>query len=215
MLMQTYFPPKERKTEIPKTQQTCNLRKICEIKKAKTQQTYDIFEIQNAIHHFDQEKLCDKYLDEKDPESERNNKSAGEQRAEIEAEYTKATQKMEIDHGSGFIIHDHFIVTNKHVIVDVANDKTKEICISNAAIGELNCEVIEDDGLKDLALLYCNNLNLKQNGVCPLQLSDQPLLTGMQIFSFGYPMSHKGKKSNFCEWLCFLVLRKLTVNYAY
>ena len=191
------FPTKGEKTEIPKTQQTCNLRKICEIKKAKTQQTYDIFEIQNAIHHFDQKKLCDKYLDEKDPESERNNKSAGEQRAEIEAEYTKATQKMEIDHGSGFIIHDHFIVTNKHVIVDVVNDKTKEICISNAAIGELNCEVIEDDGLKDLALLYCNNLNLKQNGVCPLQLSDQPLLTGMQIFSFGYPMSHKGKKAIF------------------
>jgi len=59
------------------------------------------------------------------------------------------------------------------------------------------CEVIEDDGLKDLALLYCKDLNLKQNGVCPLQLSDQPLLPGMQIFSFGYPMSHKGKEAIF------------------
>ena len=101
---------------------------------------------------------------------------------------------MEIEHGSGFIIHDHFIVTNKLVTVHVANDKNKEICISNAAIGVLDCEVIEDDGLKDLALLYCKDLNLKQSGVCPLQLSNQPLLPGMQIFSFGYPMSHKGKK---------------------
>jgi len=92
-----------------------------------------------------------------------------------------------------------FIVTNKHVIVHVANDKNKKIGISNAAIGKLNsyCEVIEDDGLKDLALLYCKDLNLKQNGVCPLQLSDQPLLPGMQIFSFGYPMSHKGKEAIF------------------
>ena len=32
---------------------------------------------------------------------------------------------------------------------------------------------------------------------CPLQLSNQPLLPGMQIFSFGYPMSHKGTKAIF------------------
>ena len=174
------FPSKEEQSGIP-----------------KTQQTYDIFEIKNAIDHFDKKKLRDRYLDEKNPDAKYRNKLADEKRAEIEAEYAKATEKMEIEHGSGFIIHDHFIVTNKHVIVDVANDKTKEICISNAAIDELHCEVIEDDGLKDLALLYCKDLNLKQNGVCPLQLSDQPLLPGMQIFSFGYPMSHKGKKAIF------------------
>ena len=177
------FSSKEKKSEIP-----------------KAQQTYDIFEIQNAIDYFDTKiKLRDRYSDEKDPDSKYRNKLAVKERAEIKAEYAKATKEMEIDHGSGFIIHDHFIVTNKHVIVDVANDKNKKIGISNAAIGKLNsyCEVIEDDGLKDLALLYCKDLNLKQNGVCPLQLSDQPLLPGMQIFSFGYPMSHKGKEAIF------------------
>ena len=174
------FSTKEKKSGIP-----------------KTQQTYDIFDIETAIDHFDKKKLCDRYLDERDRNSKYRNKLADEKRAEIDAEYAKATEEMEIEHGSGFIIHDHFIVTNKHVIVDVANDKTKEICISNAAIGKLCCEVIEDDGLKELALLYCRDFNLKQNGVCPLQLSDQPLLPGMQIFSFGYPMSHKGKKAIF------------------
>jgi len=139
------FPAKGEKSEIPKTQQTYNLRKIFEIKKAKTQQTYDIFEIQNAVHHFDQKKLRDKYLDEKDPESGRNNKFADEQRAEIEAEYAKATEKVEIEHGSGFIIHGHF--------EDAECDKTKEICISNEAIGELPCKVIHYDAGKDLALL--------------------------------------------------------------
>ena len=176
------FPTKEEESGVP-----------------KTQQTYDIFEIKKAIDYFDKKKLRDKYLDEKDQESKRKNRLADEQRAKIKREYAEATKKVEIEHGSGFIIHDHFIVTNKHVIVDVANDKNKKISISNAAIGKLNsyCEVIEDDGLKDLALLYCKDLNLKQNGVCPLQLSDQPLLPGMQIFSFGYPMSHTDERALF------------------
>ena len=65
-----------------------------------------------------------------------------------------------------------------------------EIRISNAAIGELHCEVAHSDPGKDLALLYCPDLNLQESGICPLQLSTQPLLPGVQIFSFGYPMSH-------------------------
>ena len=191
------FPTKGEKSEIPKSQQTYNLRKIFEIKKAKAQQTYDIFEIENAINHFDQKKLRDKYLNEKDPESVRKNKFAADQRAEIEAEYMKATEKMEIEHGSGFIVHDHFIITNKHVIEDAVCDKTKEICISNEAVGELPCEVIHYDAGKDLALLYCHELNLMQNGICPLLLSNQPLLPGMQIFSFGYPVSHTDERALF------------------
>ena len=182
------FPAKGEKSEIPKTQQTYNLRKIFEIKKAKTQQTYDIFEIQNAVHHFDQKKLRDKYLDEKDPESGRNNKFADEQRAGIEHGN---------EHGSGFIIHGHFIITNKHVIEDAVCDKTKEICISNEAIGELPCKVIHYDAGKDLALLYCHELNLMQRGICPSLLSNQPLLPGMQIFSFGYPVSHTDERALF------------------
>ena len=174
------FPTKEEKSEIP-----------------KTQQTYDIFEIKNAIDHFHKKKLRDRYLDEKDPESKRKNRLADEQRAEIEREYAEATMKVEIEHGSGFIVHDHFIITNKHVIEDALCDETKEICISNEAIGELPCKVIYYDAGKDLALLYCQKLNLKQNGIFPMQLSNQPLLPGMQIFSFGYPMRHTDETALF------------------
>ena len=174
------FPSKEEESGIP-----------------KTQQTYDIFEIKNAIDHFDKKKLRDRYLDEKNPDAKYRNKLAVEKRAEIEAEYAKATEEMEIEHGSGFIIHDHFIVTNKHVIEDALCDETKGICISNEAIGELPCKVIYYDAGKDLALLYCQKLNMKQNGIFPMQLSNQPLLPGMQIFSFGYPMSHTDERALF------------------
>ena len=170
---------------------------IFKIKKAKTQQTYGIFEIKNAIDHFDKKKLCDKYLDEKDPESKRKNRLADDQRAKIEREYAEATKKVEIEHGSGFIVHDHLIITNKYVIEDALCDETKEICISNEAIGKLPCVIIHYDAGKDLALLYCQKLNLKQNGIFPVQLSNQPLLPGMQIFSFGYPMSHTDERALF------------------
>ena len=163
----------------------------------KMQQTYDIFEIKKAINHFDEKKLRDRYLEKKDPESLRSNQLADEQRAEIEREYIEATAKIEIDHGSGFAIHDHFVITNKHVIEDAVYDKTKKVCISNAAIGELPCEVAEYDAGKDLALLYCQDLDLKQNGICSLQLSNQSLTPGMQIFCFGYPISHTGETALF------------------
>ena len=189
----------------------------------KTQQTYDIFEIKNAIDHFDVKKVRDKHIDDKDPESKCKNEGVNKERAEIEEEYVEATKKVEIEHGSGFIICDHFIITNKHVIQEVLNDTskkvtselhrhshseteqmvkdmvndianeidyTKEIFISNTAIGELPCEVIHHDAGKDLALIYCRELNLRENGICPLQLSNHSLLPGMQIFAFGFPMSH-------------------------
>ena len=206
------FPTKEEKDGIP-----------------KTQLTYNIFEIKNAIDYFDGKKYLERYLAGEDRDSKCTNERADQERAEIEEEYAEATKKIEIEHGSGFIIHDHFIITNKHVIEDAFNDKTmggkselqghshseaeqkvnvvndltdenddrKEIFISNVAIGELPCEIIHYDTLKDLALLYCRGLNLKENGICPLQLSDHSLLPGMQIFSFGYPMSHKGNSAVF------------------
>ena len=189
----------------------------------KTQQTYDIFEIKNAIDHFDVKKFRDKRLEDKDSKSQCRNERADKERDEIEKEYAEATKKIEIEHGSGFIIHDHFVITNKHVIQDVLNDQskkakteihrysqsetelrvkdvvndttnenddTKEICVSNAVIGELPCEVIHYDAGKDLALLYCKELNLREKGVCPLQLSNHSLLPGMQILAFGFPISH-------------------------
>ena len=206
------FPKKEEKDGIP-----------------KTQQTYNIFEIKNAIDHFDGKKFREKYVADEDPESKCRNERADKERAEIEEEYAEATKKIEIENGSGFIIHDHFIITNKHVIEGAFNDKTvgdkselqghshskaeqkvnvvnditnenddrKEIFISNVAIGELPCEIIHHDTLKDLALLYCRGLNLKENGICPLQLSNHSLLPGIQIFSFGYPRSHKGNNAVF------------------
>ena len=204
------FPTKEEENGIP-----------------KTQQTYDIFEIKNAIDHFDGKKFRERYVANEDPASKCRNKCAVKERAEIEEEYAEATKKVEIEHGSGFIIHDHFIITNKHVIEDALeytrgdksklhryshseveqdvnvvnditnkNDDVKKICIANAAIGELPCEVIHHDTRKDLALLYCRELNLR-DGICPLQLSNHSLLPGMQICSFGYPMSHKGNSAVF------------------
>ena len=36
-----------------------------------------------------------------------------------------------------------------------------------------------------------------QRGICPLLLSNQPLLPGMQIFSFPYPVSHTDERALF------------------
>ena len=167
----------------------------------KSQHTYDIFDIKKAIDHFDIKKLCKKHIDEKGLDHlqirERND-LADKNRAEIQDEYAEATTRIEIEHGSGFIVHDHFIITNKHVIEDAVNDgNAKEIYISNLTIGELPCEIVYTDAAKDLALLYCQKLNIKQHGITPLHLSSEPLLPGMQIFSLGYPMSHTGETALF------------------
>ena len=124
---------------------------------------------------------------------------ADKNRAEIQEEYAKATTKIEIEHGSGFIVHDHFVITNRHVIEDALNDRnTKEIYISNLTIGELRCGIVNyTDTAKDLALLYCQELNIKQYGITPLHLSSEPLLPGLEIFSIGYPMSHTGETALF------------------
>ena len=156
-----------------------------------TPRTYDIFEIKKAVDHFDVKKLLDKYPEQ--PGSDEKKRLVDEQRAQIEREYVEATTKIEIEHGSGFIIHDHFVITNKHVVEDALYDETKEICISSESTGELLCEVADCDAGKDLALLYCQELN----GISPLQLSNQSLLPGMQVFCFGFPMSHKGERALF------------------
>ena len=155
----------------------------------KFYQTFDIFDIKQSLDYFDAKKFLEKYP-EKGHISDEMKKSVDEQREHILREYEIATTNVEIEHGSGFVISDHFILTNKHVIQTYLNQKDFEIHISNAAIGELHCEVVHSDPGKDLALLYCPDLNLHQSGISPLQLSTQSLLPGMQIFSFGYPMSH-------------------------
>ena len=152
-------------------------------------QTFDIFDIKQSLDYFDTKKYLEKYP-EKGHISDEIKESVDKQRADILREYEIATFKDEIEHGSGFAISDHFILTNKHVIETCLYQKGFEIRISNAAIGELHCEVAHSDPGKDLALLYCPDLNLQESGICPLQLSTQPLLPGVQIFSFGYPLSH-------------------------
>ncbi|KAJ7388115.1 hypothetical protein OS493_039743 [Desmophyllum pertusum] len=86
----------------------------------------------------------------------------------------------------------------QHVIETYLNEtKNYAIRISNAAIDDLPCKVAHYDPGKDLALLYCPELNVEQSGICPLQLSNQLLLPGMSIFSFGYPISHTGETALF------------------
>ena len=155
----------------------------------KIYQTFDIFDIKQSLDYFDAKKLLEKYP-EKGHISDEIKKRVDEQREHILSEYKTATTNDKIEHGSGFVISDHFILTNKHVIQTYLDKKASEIRISNAAIGELHCEVVHSDPGKDLALLYCPDLNLHQSRISPLQLSTQPLLPGVQIFSFGYPLSH-------------------------
>ena len=165
----------------------------------KIDQTYNIFDIQNAIRYFDSKKLVDRYPEEEGPKADEKRKLVDEERAGIKKEYDEATAIVEIEHGSGFIIQDHFVITNKHVIESALNDNSNNtrIQISNAALGEheLPCKIAHYDAGKDLALLYCRDL--KMNPIHPLQLSNQPLLPGMQVFSFGFPISHTGDTALF------------------
>ena len=105
----------------------------------------------------------------------------------------------EIHHGSGFVIADGFVITNKHVIEEAMNDETLEICIVNKTISKLPCVVVHGDAVNDLALLYCPDLNLKRHGICPLALSEEALWPSLSVFSFGYPLTHTGRNALFVK----------------
>ena len=105
----------------------------------------------------------------------------------------------EIHHGSGFVIADSFVITNKHVIEEAMNDETLVIRILNETIGELPCVVVHCDTSKDLALLYCHGLDLKQHGICPFALSKKALWPSLSVFSFGYPLTHPGRSALFVK----------------
>jgi len=114
----------------------------------------------------------------------------------IELESARASIKelIENEHGTGFFISEHFVLTSKHVIdTEMTDDSLNPIYISNDIIGEnILCEVIRVDPASDLALLHCQHA---VNGVYCLQLCDdaQSTLTGMQIGCFGFPNGHVGK----------------------
>jgi len=168
--------------------------------KDESDQTYDIFDIKKAIDDFDTKTFLDawKYPSKQEPRYVERRKEVDKERASIQEGYDEATRNIEIEHGSGFIVHDHFIITNKHVIQTYLDEtESHEIHISNEAIGDLLCTVVHYDAGKDLALLYCQDLNLRQSGICPLQLSNQSVLPGMPVFAFGYPISHTGKTALF------------------
>ena len=164
--------------------------------KPKTEQTYNIFDIKAAIDYFDEKMLLDKYRDQNVSGSEKSKTKVDEERTKIEEEYATAKEILEIEHGSGFIINDHYVITNKHVVEEAEG---KQILICNAAIGGEGHlgEVSYTDSYNDLALIYCKELNVEQCGITPLHLSSEELLLGMQVFAFGYPISHTGKSALF------------------
>ena len=105
----------------------------------------------------------------------------------------------EIHHGSGFVIADRFVITNKHVIEEAMNDETLVIRILNETIDELGCVVVHCDTSKDLALLYCHDLAIKRHGICPFALSKEALWPSLSAFSFGYPLTHPGRSALFVK----------------
>lgn len=105
----------------------------------------------------------------------------------------------EIDYGSGFIIGDRMVVTCMHVIEEALKDKHAQIHILNDIIGELPCEVVHRDAANDLALLHCNDLDLQQHGISPLDLSEEELWPSIHVFTFGFPITHTGKSALYAD----------------
>ena len=117
----------------------------------------------------------------------------------------------EIDYGTGFIIDTQFIdnpdlspdcvyiVTSKHVIQAVLDDKKKEARIWNQFFDDLPCDVVKVDAFTDLALLCCRDPKLSKSKIPRFELCDKEPLTGQDIFSFGYPASYKGKNALFSK----------------
>ena len=109
----------------------------------------------------------------------------------------------EVDYGSGFIIRNKFrselIITAYHVVADATENSAveMEIRVSNARVNGLKCQVAKCDVQNDLALLRCEELDVKKIGISPLQLSQQAPLQGMSVFTLGYPVSHEGKTALF------------------
>ena len=105
----------------------------------------------------------------------------------------------EIHHGSGIVIANNFVITNKHVTEDAVCDETLQVCIQNETIGELSCVVVYCDAASDLALLYCPGLDLKRHGICEFLLSKEKLWPSLPVFSFGYPLTHTGRSALFVK----------------
>lgn len=153
---------------------------------------YDIREIHDVL------KRLDKLFPAEGSQNDLNFEGVNYRRRQIEHESAWASVKelIETEHGSGFFVHDHFVITSKHVIDDATTDHN-QIYISNDVIGEkIPCTVVHKDVGRDLALLHCEHA---VNGIYHLQLCDnaQSTLTGMQIGCFGFPNGHGEKTALF------------------
>ena len=104
-----------------------------------------------------------------------------------------------IDHGSGFLIADNFVITSWHVIEEAMRDETLVIRILNETFGELPCVVVHCDPSNDLALLYCDDVDLKRHEICPFALSEEGLWPSLPVFSFGYPLTHTEESALFVK----------------
>ena len=160
---------------------------------------YLISDIVEAVDYYDQKLLVDRYPAKcREKHSNERNTEIDKCREVIQTEHKEGTEEKEIDNGSGFIIQNHFIITCEHVV----SDSDVNVYIYNEIIHDsmhkpLPCEVIysRKTSCIDLAILYCEGLNINDYEIQPLQLSDETLLQGMSIFSFGYPFFHPGKRA--------------------
>ena len=163
-----------------------------------------IIHIQRAIEYFDKKKLI-----EKQPKSggSSDGLKVDNERANIRTEYEKASTLTAIEYGTGFIIHNCFIITNKHVIQRYLEDKEKygdegryRLGILNEVINYLlSPTVVKVDNKNDLACIHCPKLNSVEKEIDPLRLSPETLLIGQSIFAFGYPITHTGATAFFVK----------------
>ena len=168
------------------------------------EKNFKIIHIQRAIEYFDKKKLI-----EKQPKSggSSDGLKVDNERANIRTEYEKANTSTAIDYGTGFIIHNCFIITNKHVIQRYLEDKEKygdegryRLVILNEVINYLlSPTVVKVDNKNDLACIHCPKLNSVEKEIDPLRLSPETLLIGQSIFAFGYPITHTGATAFFVK----------------
>ena len=85
---------------------------------------------------------------------------------------TGVTERQQIGAGSGFVVADNIVLTNRHVVADPDANYTV-ITYNNKT---LDAEVITRDPIEDLALLRVNNLNLES-----VQLGNSDAITVGQI----------------------------------
>ncbi|MAG44685.1 hypothetical protein CL633_02245 [bacterium] len=89
----------------------------------------------------------------------------------------KGTEKRQIGGGTGFVVGENLILTNKHVVSDQKADYT---VLTNSE-KEYTAKVLARDPVSDLAILKVENLNLK-----PLDLGDSShLQVGQTVIAIG------------------------------